>query len=388
MLQNPQAEVQETAQHAPRAEAETRIAVSPGTQGETAQGETADSFEAIMEVLATERRKRDRKTLQYQRAALGIFALMVFAMIASAIRTGSFPWEMLNSFSSMAGLVGITAGATLSQKRAARSLAQFEDVRSVGPLAEALEFGDREVRAVAVEALIRLLPKLQASDASLLDDVQRGCLRRALSKGAHGVYVGFTVSTPQGGCRRFPRRGAYGFHPELAVAVLQALEQVGDDRDLAAVQSLADGKGRSGKLTRVREAAQRCLPYLQQRADERRTRQTLLRASGLSETPADLLVRPVAYVPGNDLELLRACLQDGTPVTDSNTELMLAILSHLETTGDARARPYVEQIVGKSSLAPAVREAAQRCLRTLAQDDSGSLLVPHPDAETNVIQVS
>jgi len=339
------------------------------------QAETTGTFEELLSGLAEERRKRDRCTRRLKQFALALFSLMVFIMVAVGIRTGKFPWDMLNSFSSMAGIIGITAGATRRQKQVTRSLAQYEDIRSIGPLAEALEFGDREIHTIAVDALIRLLPKLQASDAALLDDAQRSSLRRMLSRGLRDVRIAFIWSVRKDGRHHAPNHRHFKFSPELAVVILKALEQVGDERDLTVVQRIAEGAGRAGRFGPVRNAAAACLPYLQQRVDEQRARQTLLRAAGASPTPADLLLRPARGVSGDDLQLLRACLQDGRPVNDADTELLLAILSNLQTVGDARALPYVEQIAANETLSATLRDTAQCCLRTLRAD---SLNAPTP----------
>lgn len=57
------------------------------------------------------------------------------------------------------------------QAEAARSLAAFNNVSGVGPLAEALEWPDPEIQNAAAKSLTRLLPLLNASDASLLTGV-------------------------------------------------------------------------------------------------------------------------------------------------------------------------------------------------------------------------
>ncbi len=44
-----------------------------------------------------------------------------------------------------------------------------DDARGVGRLAEALEWPDHDIQLVAARALTRLLPRLQATDAGLLD---------------------------------------------------------------------------------------------------------------------------------------------------------------------------------------------------------------------------
>ncbi len=62
-----------------------------------------------------------------------------------------------------------------------RLLARYEDIRIVGPLLAVLGSLDRESGAVVEKALVHLLPRLRAADASLLDETHRDCLYRALN---------------------------------------------------------------------------------------------------------------------------------------------------------------------------------------------------------------
>lgn len=158
-----------------------------------------------------------------------------------------------------------------------RVLAKFDDVRAVGFLAEALEFRDKHTRQAAAEALIRLLPRLKASDAHLLNAKQRAILLRTFNRPASSAA--------------------------LIVAILKAYEQVGDESALEPVRSLLTALN-----PRVQEAATECLPFLESRIAQQRASQTLLRASSPIETATpDMLLRP-ALESGetNPQELLRA----------------------------------------------------------------------------------
>jgi hypothetical protein len=153
------------------------------------------------------------------------------------------------------------------QTEAARKLAQHDDVRGIGPLAEALEWPDSDLQAVAVKALTRLLPRLQATDGTLLNAHQRGCLYRHLN---------------------FHTRS----QPEFQLAILKALEQVGDAAAIPHVRKLAKRVALGRLQQQVRRAAQDCLPFLETRAEQRRVSQTLLRASSAAGTTPDMLLRP------------------------------------------------------------------------------------------------
>ncbi|HZO89820.1 MAG TPA: hypothetical protein VFB38_15940 [Chthonomonadaceae bacterium] len=233
-----------------RLEAEARLAqLGP---------EALDSLLALVKQEAAKRKKRRRIFVTI------IVCYIVFVLGMAIIFEGKLDPALFNSIGSMSGLIGAAFAVSQAQRNAAKKLAEFEDIRVVGPLAEALEFGDKNIRAVAEDALIKLLPRLQASDASLLNEEQRACLNRAL-KGKNGA---------------------------LAKAILKAYEQVGDEKALPFVQKLAAGEGRAAKDASIRTAAQECLPYLEKLVAQQRASQTLLRAADAAETPPDVLLRP------------------------------------------------------------------------------------------------
>jgi hypothetical protein len=172
------------------------------------------------------------------------------------------------------------------QAAAAQKLAAFDNVQGIGPLAEALEWPDPAIRAMAAQSLTRLLPQLNASDAGLLNVTARGCLYRILR---------------MGNARR---------EEKLLFAILTALEQVGDEDALPYVRRLADGHAMTQVQKRVQRKAAGCLPYLESCADRRRGSQTLLRASSMDATRPEILLRPAS---GNTVtepeQLLRAGIQ-------------------------------------------------------------------------------
>jgi hypothetical protein len=121
----------------------------------------------------------------------------------------------------------------------------------------------------AMKPLTRLLPRLQASDAHLLNQNRRAALLSRLKT---------TANT------------------EFAISILKAYEQIGTEVELSAVEKLADGKGLAKKKREVQQAAQECLSYLRVRVEAQRAQQTLLRASSATGTPADVLLRPASGV--------------------------------------------------------------------------------------------
>lgn len=167
------------------------------------------------------------------------------------------------------GAVIVVLVVSRSQHQAAFLLAKhFDDISVVGPLTEALEYRNRAVREAAATSLIRLLPRLQATDTDLLTFAQRGNLHRALLRD----------------------------NVELALAILSALEQVGDGRAIPNVQKLASGFGLAHQEKRVQESARQTLACLRQRVELQRAPQILLRAASASEVGAGTLLRPAAGV--------------------------------------------------------------------------------------------
>jgi len=150
-----------------------------------------------------------------------------------------------------------------ARKKAMMRLTNLEDVRAVGPLADALAFTKNDWISQVEAALSSLLPLLRANDAPLLNTQQRTNLHRALSGKRKDLC--------------------------LRLAILRAFEQVGDSRDVAAVEHLTSAKSRSENYA-VYEAAVECMPYLHANIEREQANKTLLRPSdGLSATPDTLL---------------------------------------------------------------------------------------------------
>ena len=156
------------------------------------------------------------------------------------------------------------------QRRTRQSLQQIDDVGLIGPLAEALDAEVAIKPKALIAALRRLLPRLQASDAALLTGEQRKCLYRAL---------------------RWRAERAQSFYDRgLALDILKALEQIGDKDALPHVQYVA--KWSLDK--ELREAANNCLPFLHQKAEEYRRGEIYLRPSSAPVTTSDILLRPAS----------------------------------------------------------------------------------------------
>ncbi len=173
---------------------------------------------------------------------------------------------------------------TLMQRHARllRSIMQEEDVEAVGRIAEAVLWPDEKIRAAAMSALVRVLPKLKASDAGILTSTQRTCLNGLLDR---------TTARER---------------PDVVVALLRALEQVGDMSAVPYVRSLANMPDATARMATVREAARECLPVLLERARQNTDPQVLLRPAEQPAAPEEMLVRPVMPGPvAEDAMLLR-----------------------------------------------------------------------------------
>lgn len=238
-------------------------------------------FEALLAAISKERacHRKQQRVLKGVMIGFGaLMVLLVLAGVAKSLYTGK--WDFFDnwgSFFTMFAVTGSSVGITQSQKNAVRLLAQFDDIRAIPPLLEVRESEDKNIRDLAEQSLINLLPKLKASDANLLDEVQMFCLGRALKSK----------------------------NTEFVCMVLKAMEQVGDEKHLDAVQRLAGKETSDPHQMRIRVAAQECEPYLRRRVEEKELANTLLRASQPESAP-NMLLRPVEYRPDTAThELLR-----------------------------------------------------------------------------------
>lgn len=244
----------------------------------------------LMATVQTEARKFRKSQAMTRSVAIcfGILmGLMLLLFVTHGLMRGKWDWDMLTSMTGMTGVIGIAAASSKTLKTAASELSTIEDLRAVGPLAESLQIEEKTVRTQVESALIRLLPRLQASDAYLLNTEQRACLNRVLQ----------------------------GKNDELIIAILRAYEQAGDETALPYVETLArkapdnsmpariaetaetlsdtrmEPKTSSLLPANVAEAAQACLPSLRIRVEQQRASQTLLRGASANSVAPGILLR-------------------------------------------------------------------------------------------------
>jgi hypothetical protein len=182
------------------------------------------------------------------------------------------------------------------QEIAVRLLANSDDMCAVGPLLEVARWGtmvwNQQIEDEAHYGLMRLLPRLQMTDAQALTAKQRDCLYNLLL--VHSSFVLPGAPAPS----YVPNTK---FDVPLSEAILKAYEHIGDTKALALVQKLAASEGK------LAEAAQECLPRLQEQTEKWSTGEHLLRATDEPISSPDILLRPAsATTEIEPQQLLRA----------------------------------------------------------------------------------
>ena len=260
-----------------------------------AMRQAAIEVDAQLALLDKESKKHKQPGMRtgFLMASWGIIVPYTAWQVTQGIALHSLKWTLCWTLATLFATQLHRFALSGKQSEAARALAKYDDVRGVGKLAEALEWPEASVQHEAEVALTRLLPRMKASDAGLLDTKQRGNLYGMLKM-----------------------RHARG-HGSFLLAVLDALEQIGDDTAIPIVERLAKSAAYTKMQKRVQQRAMDCLPALRVRATDQNANMTLLRASSVSETPADLLLRG-AMMSANDApeQLLRASLSGETPLTE------------------------------------------------------------------------
>lgn len=160
-------------------------------------------------------------------------------------------------------IITMATAATVAQKQSALALAQIEDKRAVPYLLEALDYGEKEVKANAELALKKLLPTLVFEDEYALHFTAE-----------HHKYLNKLLKSKD---------------TELVLATLNALEQVGDE---TAVEPVGDLMAHTKTSAEVKVAAQQCLIYLKANAERFKDARSLLRASSVLNIPNAELLRP------------------------------------------------------------------------------------------------
>lgn len=158
-----------------------------------------------------------------------------------------------------------------------RSLAQYDDVRGVGPLVEALFLRSPLARREAASALKRLMPRLRPGDTGLLNRSQRLQLLRFLGQSMASLH-------PQ--------------DADLSLAILAAYRAIGDGSELSTVKRIAYGRGGGESEARVRAAAQEYVELVERREEEQVQAHTLLRGADCPRDGGATLMRAASGETG------------------------------------------------------------------------------------------
>jgi hypothetical protein len=194
--------------------------------------------------------------------------------------------NLLVVFAFCSSLIFFGTKSRRKARKAVDALKTTADVKSVGPLVDALSLDDLSAREKARQMLIDLLPRLQPEDSALLNASQRAKLCNILTIPVENVlYKDVTAIF----------KPAHDRAAMIRVAILQAFAQVGDEHALAIVARLAEMETKTDGERRVRDAAVSCLPLLQARVEQLRAPNTLLRASSAEYTNPEILLRPAEH---------------------------------------------------------------------------------------------
>ena len=200
------------------------------------------------------------------------------------------PFLIALLFLPAAGMMTIALRSFFTKPRwDADELTRIGGVQAVGTLIELLNTPKAPQRVLPLyTALTQLLPQMKASDAPMLSAAHRRMLYLTIQSS-----FSFLMSP--------------AIYQDFRLAVLKALEQIGDADAVPIVQHLANGQSRTAPQIVLKTAANECLLLLRAHLGSVEANTTLLRASSLAQTNAALLLRPTEFAPdANPVTLLRA----------------------------------------------------------------------------------
>lgn len=240
--------------------------------------------QSLLKTLEEERKTHTQPGMRQFFNRLGLCTLVPGSVYLAMTSFGAHDWVSVGVWTALGVVATQLHRFTLSPKQIdlAKKLAESRDVQAIGPLAEMLEWPDLESRHIAEVALSSLLPLVKANDRGLLTTKQRAILYRLLKPTDTRKYW------------------------QLQLALLEALEQIGDDAAVPYVEELAKVTPRSGVQKRVKDRADACLPFLSEKAEQSRHSQMLLRGSSVPTAAPETLLRPATENPETrPQELLR-----------------------------------------------------------------------------------
>jgi hypothetical protein len=268
--------------------------------------------EELLQLADTEARAFERRKKRLERLLPGAALILLAFFVVSRIRSGKgfdFDFWVMRCIQ-IPSILFLAYQPTRARCNLATILAQSTDLRLVGPALTLL--ADSALKDKTKNSLLvmlgRLLPQMNIEQATSLTEKQR-----------HALLV--------------PLESPYN-DINMTLAILKTLEQIGDEKAIPVVESVANRFVMIPRELPVYEAAQACLPYLRLRAEQTKQAQTLLRASDASTvTTPDVLLRPAmatsSEIPSE--QLLRAAPQTDSapnPTVILNHETSECLLIH------------------------------------------------------------
>lgn len=227
----------------------------------------ANNPELALQVLQESTRKDKRNRKRYAWFMLSLLTCSWIEVLYGVVVLQK-PFPSILVYYSFIGVLALIANnhtCSKATKCAASAIMGTKNLCAIGPFIDAL---NTNLERTAIPELTRLLPRLKASDTTILT-------------ASHWQRL---YSILEG------KRPWLEYNSDFLIAILHTLEQVGNSNVIPVVQKVADGEG-AGKNDHVKQAAKECLIFLREATERQEQHDTLLRASG-SETPSDMLLRP------------------------------------------------------------------------------------------------
>lgn len=246
--------------------------------------EAAPAIRALLEPRLRKRRALDRWLWRLLLAMPLVYlvGLLVLFWFLPSVSRGNRSAASMIGMAVFGGIPQLVMGVSLAftgAKAEVAALLRIDDRRVIPILLDVRAYSGEEQKRSIRTQLIRLLASLQATDCALLDAEHRAKLHEAMAY-CDNRLLGGKLDT------------------EYILAVLAALQQIGDHTSLPIVERLA----KSAVNPRIREATQECLPSLLDR--DTRQGQTLLHPAMKPEAAADELLRAAASVAETESALL------------------------------------------------------------------------------------
>ncbi len=254
--------------------------ITPGARRLETAAQLSPEAQSWLDEVEAETAKRPGMRFGYLLASWGLIVPYLLYQTIDQFRLGEILYGFLFATGTVCASQLYRLTLTPQQARLASKLANVDDVQAVGPLAEMTAWPDDRIKSMAVAALTRLLPRLKSNDTQLLSTSQRALL-----------YQSLRISNAR-------------THAEYLMALLLALEQVGDTAAIPFVRGLANSRPFTLRQRRVVEAAGDCLPFLEGCAQQNRDSQILLRATTSDDAANAFLLRPAGTQTASNPDLL------------------------------------------------------------------------------------